>query len=195
MNFDLYQILFEFGYIVIFIVIFFETALPFGFVLPGDAIAFSSGFLASQKIFNIWIIFFLVFLSAVLGDNFSYYIGKTFGMNFLNEKKNKFLKEEIILSVKNFYQKHGRKSIFLSRFVPFARSISPIISGATGTPYSRFFFFNTLSCLVWAIGTTFGGFLFGSFISIEILKKYLSIVFILILLILLAIKIFKNKIV
>src|SRR3989344_1046108 len=64
------------GYLGIFGIVFAESGLFVGFFLPGDSLLFTAGFLASQGYLNIFVLVFISFVGAVLGDNFGYFFIK-----------------------------------------------------------------------------------------------------------------------
>ena len=74
------------GLLGVFLFIFAESGLFFGFFLPGDSLLFTAGVLAGAGHFNLFLLFFGSFLMAVLGDSFGYYFGKKLGLKyFLNQ--------------------------------------------------------------------------------------------------------------
>ena len=77
----------DFGYLGIFITLFLESGIPFGFFLPGDSLLFTAGLLASQHYLNIAGIIVISVAAAILGNNAGYYTGKRFGRRlFKNDK-------------------------------------------------------------------------------------------------------------
>ena len=140
-------------YVFLFLIIFAETGLiiasflmPF---LPGDALIFTIGLLAQEESLNIWIVIPLLMFAAVLGDNVNYYVGKRFGDYIMNSEKDRFIKKSHIQKAKNFFDKNGKNSIIIARFVPVVRTIVPFLCGSTKVKYSTFLTFSIIGAFLW----------------------------------------------
>ena len=95
------------GYIGIFAVVFAESGLLIGFFLPGDSLLFTAGFLASQKIFNIFFLTIGSFVCAVLGDSVGYTFGKKIGKKLFKKEDSIFFHRDHLVRARQFYEKHG----------------------------------------------------------------------------------------
>lgn len=140
-------------YVFLFALIFAETGLivasflmPF---LPGDALIFTIGLLAQEESLNIWIVIPLLMFAAVLGDNVNYYVGKRFGDYIMNSEKDRFIKKKHIEKAKHFFDKNGKNSIIIARFVPVVRTIVPFLCGSTKVKYSTFLTFSIIGAFLW----------------------------------------------
>ncbi|KKU03875.1 MAG: putative membrane protein [Candidatus Giovannonibacteria bacterium GW2011_GWA2_45_21] len=76
---DLDTLLKTVGLLGIFGIVFAESGLLIGIILPGDSLLVTAGFLASQEYFNILLLIIAAFAGAVLGDSFGYAFGKKVG--------------------------------------------------------------------------------------------------------------------
>ena len=140
-------------YVFLFAIIFAETGLivasflmPF---LPGDALIFTIGLLSQEESLNIWIVIPLLMFAAVLGDNVNYYVGKRFGDYIMNSDKDRFIKKSHIEKAKDFFDKNGKNSIIIARFVPVVRTIVPFLCGSTKVNYSTFLTFSIIGAFLW----------------------------------------------
>ncbi len=140
-------------YVFLFAIIFAETGLivasflmPF---LPGDALIFTIGLLAQEESLNIWIVIPLLMFAAILGDNVNYYVGKRFGDYIMNSDKDRFIKKSHIQKAKDFFDKNGKNSIIIARFVPVVRTIVPFLCGSTKVKYSTFLTFSVIGAFLW----------------------------------------------
>ena len=140
-------------YVFLFAIIFAETGLivasflmPF---LPGDALIFTIGLLSQEESLNIWIVIPLLMFAAVLGDNVNYYVGKRFGDYIMNSEKDRFIKKKHIEKAKDFFDKNGKNSIIIARFVPVVRTIVPFLCGSTKVKYSTFLTFSVIGAFLW----------------------------------------------
>ena len=140
-------------YVFLFLIIFAETGLiiasflmPF---LPGDALIFTIGLLAQEGSLNIYLVIPLLIFAAILGDNLNYYVGKRFGEYIINSEKDFFIKKKHLEKAKDFFDKNGKNSIIIARFVPVIRTIVPFLCGSTKVKYSTFLSFSMIGAVLW----------------------------------------------
>ncbi len=168
---DLVALIKAAGYLGLFAIIFAESGLFIGFFLPGDSLLFTAGFLASQGFLNIWFLAPLVFLAAILGDNFGYAFGKKAGPAIFSREDSLIFHKDHVERARVFYEKHGAKTLVLARFLPVIRTFAPILAGVGQMHYRTFFFYNVLGGFFWAIGMTWLGYFLGA--TIPGVDKYL----------------------
>jgi membrane-associated protein len=171
-------------YAILFFLVFAETGLiimsfvmPF---LPGDALIFAIGMIAARGELNIVIIIPLLIFAALLGDNVNYYVGKKFGSYILNSEKTFFIRKSHILRAQKFFDKNGKNSIIIARFIPVVRTIVPFLSGATYVPYKTFLKFSLIGAVLWVAVICLLGYFLG---QIEYVKDHLEKFIILIIII------------
>ncbi len=176
MGFDLVKLIETVGYVGLFLIIFAESGLFFGFFFPGDSLLLTAGLLASRGILNIYILMPLLFVAAVLGDNVGFWFGAKTGPKIFNRPNSFLFKRENLLKAKAFYEKHGGKTITLARWLPFIRTFAPIVAGAASMNYQRFVFFNLIGGAVWATGMTLLGYILGRTLgNIEGVDRYFTL--------------------
>lgn len=180
---QLSDIIIAFGYVAIFGVIFAESGLLIGFFLPGDSLLFTAGFFASTGKFNIFLLSGGCFIAAVLGDNVGYAFGKRVGKRLFKREDSLLFHKENLIRAKGFYERHGKKTIILARFLPVVRTFAPIVAGVGDMHYPTFVTYNIIGGLLWAVGLTVLGYFLGRIIPAELMEKYLIfiILFIIIL--------------
>lgn len=171
MHFDLTHILPTIGIIGIAAIVFAESGLLIGFFLPGDSLLFTAGFLASQGIFNIWTLAIVSFIAAVLGDQVGYMFGQRVGKRIFHRKDSLLFHKDNIEKAQKFYEKHGKKTIILARFMPVVRTFAPIVAGVGDMHYPTFLTYNIIGGVLWAIGLTVAGYFLGK--TIPDVDKYL----------------------
>ncbi len=162
--FNLVSLIKTVGYFGLFGIIFAESGLFIGFFLPGDSLLFTAGFLASQHFLNIWILIFLSFAGAVLGDSVGYAFGKKVGPKIFSREDSMIFHKDHLDRAKAFYAKHGAKTIFLARFIPIIRTFAPIVAGVGEMQYRTFLIYNVLGGVLWAIGIPLIGYFLGNVI-------------------------------
>lgn len=146
-------------YALVFLIVFCETGLVFMPFLPGDSLLFALGSLAAQDYLSWSVLAVGLLLMAILGDAFNFYVGKRFGSRVLSRG---WLKEAHWQRTHAFYQRYGRKTIILARFVPIVRTIAPFAAGFALMPYPVFMRYNLIGGFIWVWGLLALGYAFGN---------------------------------
>lgn len=149
-------------YLFLFLIIFFETGVVVMPFLPGDSLLFAAGALAAVGSFNVGLLFLIIFIAAVAGDTVNYHIGKFIGPKVFKKESSRLFNKEYLLRAQKFYEKHGKKTIILARFIPILRTFAPFVAGVGVMPYGTFLTYNVLGGALWSGLFVFGGFLFGN---------------------------------
>lgn len=163
-------------YVLLFLVVFAETGLVLTPFLPGDSLLFTIGAFSAQKYLNIFIIWLSLIIAAILGDSVNYWAGNTLGEKFFSGRK--LFKPEYMEKTKNFYAKHGKKTIILARFVPIVRTFAPFVAGIGKMNYQEFLTFNIMGGILWVSAFVWAGFFLG---NLPIIKENFSIFVIIII--------------
>lgn len=164
-------------YALLFLVIFVETGFVVTPFLPGDSLLFAAGTFAALGSLHIWVLWGLVALAAILGDTVNYWIG-----HFLGERAYhiKWIKREYIERTHGFFDRYGRMTIFLARFVPIVRTFAPFVAGIGQMSYPAFISYNIFGGIIWTALFTFTGYFFG---TIPFIRQHFSLVVMAIILI------------
>jgi membrane-associated protein len=160
-------------YPLIFIVLFCETGLVVTPFLPGDSLIFVSGTLVSLGLLNFWILYILMIMAAILGDNVNYSIGKLVGPKVFTSETSRFLNKKNLEKTRLFYEKHGGKTIIFARFMPIIRTLAPFVAGIGKMNYRKFLAYNIAGGILWVSIFLFGGYYFG---KIDFVKNNLTLV-------------------
>ena len=164
------------------LIIFAETGLLIGFFLPGDSLLFTAGILASQGNLNIAVIAIGCFLAAVIGDQVGYTIGHRAGPPLFRRPDSRIFKQRYVDRTKEFFDKHGPKTILLARFVPVVRTFAPVLAGVGEMNRRTFTTYNIVGGFIWAVGVTVAGYILGSAIGSDIDKYLLPIIAVIVVL-------------
>jgi membrane-associated protein len=166
----------------LFLIIFAETGLLIGFFLPGDSLLFTAGILASQGNLNIVVIALGCFLAAVIGDQVGYTIGHRAGPTLFRRPDSRIFKQRYVDRTKEFFEKHGPKTILLARFVPIVRTFAPVLAGVGEMNRRTFTTYNVIGGFIWGVGVTVAGYILGEAIGEDIDKYLLPIIAVIIVL-------------
>ena len=151
----------QFGWLTyggLFLVVFCETGLVFTPFLPGDSLIFVAATLASEGTLYVALLWTVLALAAVLGDSVNYWIGMRFGAVI---GRRRWVKEEHLEKTQRFYEKYGKKTIIIARFIPIVRTFAPFVAGMVRIRYRDFFIYNVVGGLAWVSFFTFAGYFFG----------------------------------
>lgn len=162
------------AYGIVFTIIFLETALVLTPFLPGDSLLFAAGALAGIGAWDIWILFFLLAVAAVIGDSVNYSIGKFIGPRVF-KYKGKLLNKEHLVRTHKFFEKYGGKTIILARFIPVIRTFAPFLAGVGKMDYFKFLSYNVIGGILWVGLFLWTGYFFG---NIPFVKEHFTYVII-----------------
>ncbi|MBI2102426.1 DedA family protein [Candidatus Woesearchaeota archaeon] len=149
-------------YAILFLIIFLETGLVVTPFLPGDSLLFAAGAIAATRALNVEFLFLILFIAAVLGDTVNYHLGKYIGPKVFKKENSLLFHKEHLVRAQTFYQKYGKKTIILARFVPIIRTFAPFVAGIGTMSYGVFLWYNIIGAALWCGLFIFGGFIFGN---------------------------------
>lgn len=150
------------GYVLLVAIVFTETGLLVGFFLPGDSLLITAGLLAAAGVLNIWWLQVLLIVAAITGDSVGYAIGSRIGSRVFTREKSRFFNPRHVQRTREFYARHGAKTIVIARFVPIIRTFAPVVAGVGEMAYPRFLFYNVAGGIGWVLSMTGAGYLLGS---------------------------------
>lgn len=149
------------AYALLFSIVFAETGLLVGFMLPGDSLLFIVGVIAGLGGLNVWAIILLLCAAAVTGDAMGYWLGRKAGPAIFARPNSRFFKREHLLKTHAFYEKHGGKTIIYARFIPIVRTFAPFVAGVAEMNYPRFALFNIVGGVGWVTSMILLGYFVG----------------------------------
>jgi len=149
-------------YAILFAVIFSETGFVVTPFLPGDSLLFVAGALAAVGRMDIAMLVAVLTIAAVLGNTVNYSIGRYFGPKVFQWQSSRLFNRAALLKTHLFYEKHGGKTLVISRFLPLFRTFAPFVAGIGSMTYARFTLFNVIGALAWVVSLTLAGYWFGN---------------------------------
>lgn len=160
----------EWIYLVLFLIIFGETGLVVLPFLPGDSLLFIAGAFGASGLLDPVLLGGLLILAAMLGNTVNYSIGRFIGPRVFTSDS-RFLDRKALVKTHAFYEKHGGKTIVISRFLPIFRTFAPFVAGVGSMNVLRFQLFNISGAVLWVGGFITLGYFFG---NVPIIKEHLN---------------------
>lgn len=179
------------GLYVLLLVIFAETGLFVGFFLPGDSLLFAAGIYVqdlSAAFFGMHfsIIILLVIIASVLGNSVGYWFGYKYGTQLFERKDSLLFKKKHLYRAQEFYNKYGKATIFIAKFLPILRTFAPIVAGIVKMEKGAFTLFNILGSSAWVLSMMLGGYYLQQWVENQFhfsLKDHIEAIAIVIILI------------
>jgi membrane-associated protein len=158
-------------YALLFLIVFVETGVVVMPFLPGDSLLFVVGALCGVGLMNLPLAMALLVAAAVLGDQTNYSIGRHVGPRVWSWEHSRFFNKRAFEQAHAFYEKYGGITIILARFMPFIRTFAPFVAGVAEMDRAKFTSYNVIGALIWVLGLTTAGYLFG---NLPIVQEHLS---------------------
>lgn len=161
------------------LIIFAETGLLVGFLLPGDTLLFFAGLLTHTGVIpvNIWWVCLAIGFAAFLGGEVGYLIGHRLGPRVFERKDSGLFSTENVARTNAFFERFGALAVILARFIPVVRTFAPVAAGVAHMSYRRYSLYNLVGAVIWGIGLTMLGFLLGGIPWVaEFAEKYIDLV-------------------
>jgi membrane-associated protein len=143
------------AFITLAIIVFTETGLLVGFLLPGDSLLVTVGIVAWTASWPLHWLILLLAVAAIVGNNCGYTIGAKAGPRLFTRDESFFFRKSYLLQAQAFYQRHGGKTIILAQFVPIIRTFAPVVAGIGRMDRRRFAAFTVVGAVLW-VGSMLG---------------------------------------
>ncbi len=160
-------------YAILFFIIFAETGFVVTPFLPGDSLLFVAGALAALGGMDIVLLVATLAAAAISGNQVNYHIGRFIGPKVFHWEGSRLFNKAALQKTHAFYEKHGGKTVVVSRFLPLFRTFAPFVAGVGAMGYARFTLFNVTGALLWAVSLTAAGYWFG---NVPWIKQNLTLV-------------------
>lgn len=162
------------------LVVFAETGLLIGFLLPGDTLLISAGVLSvpnDASHLNIVWVCIAISLGAILGGEAGYWIGHKTGPRIFQKSEGGLFSKKNVDRTNAFFVKYGALAVIIARFVPVVRTFAPVAAGVGGMPRLKYSLYNLIGAIIWGTGLTLLGFWVGHIpIVAEFVEKYIDLV-------------------
>jgi membrane-associated protein len=158
-------------YALLFVIVFTETGVVVMPFLPGDSLLFVVGTLCGAGLMEMPAAIAVLLTAAILGDQVNYTIGRWVGPKVFGWEQSRWFNRRAFDQAHAFYERYGGVTIIAARFMPFVRTFVPFVAGVAEMDRGRFTFFNVVGALLWVLGFTVAGYLFG---NIPFVQQHLS---------------------
>lgn len=149
--------------LVVCLIVFAETGLLVGFLLPGDTLLVLTGLFAFYPGIgtDIWWVCLAIGGAAFLGGELGYLIGHKAGPRIFERKESGLFSIENVNRTNAFFSRFGGLAVILARFVPIVRTFAPLAAGVGHMDYRKYSLYNLIGALIWGAGLTYAGYLLG----------------------------------
>jgi len=190
------------GFYILLLVVFAETGLFIGFFFPGDSLLFAAGVYmnkltnelfndnipdgAAVPVYQWLVIVVLVIIASVLGNFAGYWFGRKTGPLLFERRDTWIFKRKHLIRAKEFYEKYGKGTIFLAKFLPIIRTFAPIVAGIVKMNWAHFIFYNIIGSICWVSSMMLGGYFLNSWVQRKFgfsLQEYIEPITIVIILV------------
>jgi membrane-associated protein len=149
-------------YLIIFLIIYSETAFVVTNFLPGDVVLFTAGTFAALGSLDVKLLIILMSVAAILGDNSSFLLGRLTGVKLFGESSLLSSYTRYLEHTRLYLREHGPKTFVFARFIPMFRSLAPFVAGISRIRYRQFGVYNFIGIIIWNLAFVLGGYLFGN---------------------------------
>ena len=149
-------------YALLFAIVFVETGVVVMPFLPGDSLLFIVGTLCGAALLSLPLAMALLLVAAILGDQCNYSIGRWVGPRVFAWPDSRLFNRAAFNQAHLFYERYGGITIVIARFMPFVRTFAPFVAGVAEMNRTRFSAYNVAGGLLWVVGLTGAGYLFGN---------------------------------
>jgi membrane-associated protein len=131
--------------------VFVECAFIVGLFLPGDTLLFAAGVVLAQHDgeWHAWLLSIVATVVAVAGNMVGYYIGHKTGHALIARRGGKVLNKENLVRARDFLDHRGFWAIVLARWIPWVRTLAPLIAGAAKMDHRRFLLATSVGGIAW----------------------------------------------
>jgi membrane-associated protein len=166
--------------LVVLGIVFAETGLLVGFILPGDTLLVITGLLINtQGLFglNVWVVALLISIAAFLGGEMGYYIGRKAGPAVFERRESGLFSRKNVERTNAFFARYGGMTVILARFVPVVRTFAPVVAGVGHMPRRRYTLYNAIGAVAWCFGITLLGYVIGYIPPVAaFVTKYIDVI-------------------
>ena len=131
-------------------------------IIEGPVVTILSAMLASFGILNAWAVLSFSILGDILGDVALYWLGKIYGMHFV-DRIGKYIgiTRKLVLRMEKYFIKHGGKTIFAVKSTTGLCWATFVAAGIVKMDFNKFLGYSFLGGIVWSGFLVAMGYFYG----------------------------------
>jgi len=139
-----------------------ENTVFVGLVMPGETVLLAGAVAASRGYLNIYLVFAVGTIAAILGNVGGYFIGYYGGRPLLEQISHRFKRwEKAIDKAESYFDSHGTKTVFFGRFAAGIRVFVGALAGASRMNFLEFLLYTVISVILWTLSISVLGYFSG----------------------------------
>ncbi len=138
-------------WVVVLAMVFIECAFVLGMFLPGDTLLIGAGVVLAQGSHetSAWLLGVTAMLVAVAGNQTGYLVGRHAGTRMLARRDGRVLNRANLDRAAAFFRRWGFWAVVVARWIPWVRTLAPMIAGAARMDNRRYLLANAVGALCW----------------------------------------------
>ncbi|QLY30783.1 DedA family protein [Nocardia huaxiensis] len=153
---------------VVLTFVFLECAFIIGLFLPGDSMLITAGVVLASQVNgegHVWALSLGTMIAAIAGNQVGYVVGERTGHHLVARKNGKYINTANLARVTELLQRHGFLAVLVARWIPWVRTLCPLVAGAAGMDHRKYTIASTIGAIIWAPVLLLIGYYAGSFIE------------------------------
>lgn len=165
------HLLASYGIVGIAVILFLETGLLVGIVLPGETLTIIAGAYSHEGSGathpSLVLVMVAAAAGAVAGGQLGFLLGRQIGPRLFDRPDGRLFRRRYLEQTRRYFRRFGSRAILIARFVPFVRTFASPAAGVSGMPLSEFTRFNAIGGIAWAITVAMIGYVVGGLVPIS----------------------------
>ena len=160
-------------------IVFVETGLLVGFLLPGDTMLIIAGVLSYTGAIHqpIWLVCLCIWACAVAGDQLGYAIGRTAGPPIFQRRSSGLFSHRTIERTNRFFLRYGAAAVIIARFIGIVRTFMPVAAGVGRMHWPTFLKLDIVGGLLWGAGLPLVGWAVAHIPGVaDVVTQYIDVV-------------------
>ncbi|MEV0331169.1 MULTISPECIES: DedA family protein [Nocardia] len=153
---------------VVLVFVFLECAFIIGLFLPGDSMLITAGIVMASHAngeAHVWALSLGTMLAAIAGNQVGYVVGQRTGHRLVARKNGRYINTRNLEKVTALLEKHGFFAVLVARWIPWVRTLCPMVAGAAGMDHRRYTIASTIGAIIWAPVLLLIGYYAGEFLE------------------------------
>ncbi|MFD3509257.1 DedA family protein [Nocardia sp. NPDC058666] len=153
---------------VVLVFVFLECAFIIGLFLPGDSMLITAGIVLASHAngeAQVWALSVGTMLSAIIGNQVGYMVGARTGHRLVARKNGRYINTKNLAKVTDLLQRHGFFAVLVARWIPWVRTLCPMVAGAAGMDHRKYTVASTIGAIIWAPVLLLIGYYAGEFLE------------------------------